>query len=306
MGVKIIMEDIKTGGMEGSLRGTLYLCATPIGNLEDITFRVLRTLKEVDIIAAEDTRNSIKLLNHFDIKTPMTSYHEYNKVEKARTLVDKMLKGASVAVITDAGTPGISDPGEELVRQCHEAGIRVTSLPGPAACVTALTMSGLPTRRFCFEAFLPYDKKERKEVLSELASETRTIIIYEAPHRLKSTLKELSDVLGEDRKLSVCKELTKRYENVFLTTFEEACAYYDNNEPKGEYVLVIQGKSREIIKQEEVKSWEVMTIEEHMKVYTDTGMDKKEAMKAVAKDRGVSKRDIYNELLKQERGEENE
>lgn len=306
MGVKIIMEDIKTGGMEGSLRGTLYLCATPIGNLEDITFRVLRTLKEVDIIAAEDTRNSIKLLNHFDIKTPMTSYHEYNKVEKARTLVDKMLKGASVAVITDAGTPGISDPGEELVRQCHEAGIRVTSLPGPAACVTALTMSGLPTRRFCFEAFLPYDKKERKEVLSELASETRTIIIYEAPHRLKSTLKELSDVLGEDRKLSVCKELTKRYENVFLTTFEEACAYYDNNEPKGEYVLVIQGKSREIIKQEEVKTWEVMTIEEHMKVYTDTGMDKKKAMKAVAKDRGVSKRDIYNELLKQERGEENE
>lgn len=306
MGVKRIMEDIKTGGMEGSLRGTLYLCATPIGNLEDITFRVLRTLKEVDIIAAEDTRNSIKLLNHFDIKTPMTSYHEYNKVEKARTLVDKMLKGASVAVITDAGTPGISDPGEELVRQCYEAGIRVTSLPGPAACVTALTMSGLPTRRFCFEAFLPYDKKERKEVLSELASETRTIIIYEAPHRLKSTLKELSDVLGEDRKLSVCKELTKRYENVFLTTFEEACAYYDNNEPKGEYVLVIQGKSREIIKQEEVKSWEVMTIEEHMKVYTDTGMDKKEAMKAVAKDRGVSKRDIYNELLKQERGEENE
>ena len=306
MGVKRIMEDIKTGGMEGSLRGTLYLCATPIGNLEDITFRVLRTLKEVDIIAAEDTRNSIKLLNHFDIKTPMTSYHEYNKVEKARTLVDKMLKGASVAVITDAGTPGISDPGEELVRQCHEAGIRVTSLPGPAACVTALTMSGLPTRRFCFEAFLPYDKKERKEVLSELASETRTIIIYEAPHRLKSTLKELSDVLGEDRRLSVCKELTKRYENVFLTTFEEACEYYDNNEPKGEYVLVIQGKSREIIKQEEVKTWEAMTIEEHMKVYTGKGMDKKEAMKAVAKDRGVSKRDIYNELLKQERGEENE
>ena len=300
------MEDIKTGNMEGCLRGTLYLCATPIGNLEDITFRVLRTLKEVDIIAAEDTRNSIKLLNHFDIKTPMTSYHEYNKVEKARTLVDKMLKGASVAVITDAGTPGISDPGEELVRQCHEAGIRVTSLPGPAACVTALTMSGLPTRRFCFEAFLPYDKKERKEVLSELASETRTIIIYEAPHRLKATLAELSDILGADRRLSVCKELTKRYENVFLTTFEEACEYYDNNEPKGEYVLVIQGKSREIIKQEEVKTWEAMTIEEHMKVYTDKGMDKKEAMKAVAKDRGVSKRDIYNELLKQERGEENE
>ena len=288
------------------MSGILYVVGTPIGNLNDFSPRAVETLASVDFIAAEDTRVTLKLLNHFDIKTPMTSYHEYNKVEKARTLVDKMLKGASVAVITDAGTPGISDPGEELVRQCHEAGIRVTSLPGPAACVTALTMSGLPTRRFCFEAFLPYDKKERKEVLSELASETRTIIIYEAPHRLKATLSELSDILGADRRLSVCKELTKRYENVFLTTFEEACEYYDNNEPKGEYVLVIQGKSREIIKQEEVKTWEAMTIEEHMKVYTGKGMDKKEAMKAVAKDRGVSKRDIYNELLKQERGEENE
>lgn len=279
--------------------GMLYLCATPIGNLEDITYRVLRVLKESDIIAAEDTRNSIKLLNHFEIKTPMTSYHEYNKVDKARVLVDKMRAGANVALITDAGTPGISDPGEELVRQCYEAGIRVTSLPGAVACVTALTMSGLPTRRFCFEAFLPYDKKERKDILSELADETRTIIIYEAPHKLKATLKELTDVFGEDRRLSICKELTKRYENVFQTTFKEAVEFYDSNEPRGEYVLVIEGKSRTLIKEEEAAVWESMSVEEHVNMYIERGMDKKDAMKAAAKDRGVSKRDIYNQLLQQ-------
>ncbi len=263
--------------------GMLYLCATPIGNLEDITFRVLRTLKEVDLIAAEDTRNSIKLLNHFEIKTPMTSYHEFNKVEKAKVLVQKLLSGKNIAVITDAGTPGISDPGEELVRQCHEAGIKVTSLPGAAACITALTMSGRPTRRFAFEAFLPADKQERKEVLSELVNETRTIIIYEAPHRLVRTLKELEQVLGKERQLTICKELTKRYENTFLTTIQEALSYYDINEPRGEYVLVIEGKKRSDIIKEKQAEWE--------------GMDKKEAMKAVAKDRGVSKRDIYQELL---------
>lgn len=279
--------------------GMLYLCATPIGNLEDITYRVLRALKESDIIAAEDTRNSIKLLNHFEIKTPMTSYHEYNKVDKARVLVDKMRAGANVALITDAGTPGISDPGEELVRQCYEAGIRVTSLPGAVACVTALTMSGLPTRRFCFEAFLPYDKKERKDILSELADETRTIIIYEAPHKLKSTLKELTDVFGEYRRLSICKELTKRYENVFQTTFKEAVEFYDSNEPRGEYVLVIEGKSRTLIKEEEAAVWESMSVEEHVNMYIERGMDKKDAMKTAAKDRGVSKRDIYNQLLQQ-------
>jgi 16S rRNA (cytidine1402-2'-O)-methyltransferase len=277
--------------------GMLYLCATPIGNLEDITFRVLRILKEADVIAAEDTRNSIKLLNHFDIKTPMTSYHEYNKVDKARVLVDKMREGAIVALITDAGTPGISDPGEELVRQCHEAGIRVTSVPGAVACVTALTMSGLPTRRFCFEAFLPYDKKERKEVLSELVDETRTIVVYEAPHRLKSTLKELAELLGSERRLSVCKELTKRYENVFLTTFGEAVEFYENNEPRGEYVLVIEGKSRQELREEAAAAWESMSVEEHVQMYVEQGMDKKEAMKAAAKDRGVSKREIYNQLL---------
>ena len=277
--------------------GMLYLCATPIGNLEDITFRVLRTLKEVDLIAAEDTRNSIKLLNHFEIKTPMTSYHEFNKVEKAKVLVQKLLSGKNIAVITDAGTPGISDPGEELVRQCHEAGIKVTSLPGPAACITALTMSGRPTRRFAFEAFLPADKQERKEVLSELVNETRTIIIYEAPHRLVRTLKELEQVLGKERQLTICKELTKRYENTFLTTIQEALSYYDINEPRGEYVLVIEGKKRSDIIKEKQAEWESMSIKDHVDMYIGQGMDKKEAMKAVAKDRGVSKRDIYQELL---------
>lgn len=278
-------------------RGMLYLCATPIGNLEDITFRVLRTLKEVDIIAAEDTRNSIKLLNHFEIKTPMTSYHEYNKVEKARVLVDKMLSGKNVAVITDAGTPGISDPGEELVRQCHEAGINVTSLPGPAACITALTMSGRRTRRFAFEAFLPADKQERRKILDELKNETRTIIIYEAPHRLVKTLKELEGVLGSSRELTICKELTKRYENALLITLGGAVEYYGINEPRGEYVLVIEGKERSEIIKEQQSAWEDMSITDHVNMYINQGMDKKEAMKAAAKDRGVSKRDIYQALL---------
>ena len=192
------------------MAGTLYLCATPIGNLEDMTFRVIRTLKEVDLIAAEDTRNSIKLLNHFEIKTPMTSYHEYNKIEKGHKLVEKLQEGRNIALITDAGTPGISDPGEELVKMCYEAGIEVTSLPGAAACITALTLSGLSTRRFAFEAFLPTDKKEHQEVLKELQEETRTMILYEAPHRLLKTLKELEEVFGPERKLTVCRELTKR------------------------------------------------------------------------------------------------
>ena len=278
--------------------GMLYLCATPIGNLEDITYRVLRVLSEADLIAAEDTRNSIKLLNHFEIKTPMTSYHEFNKYDKAKVLVDKILGGMDVAVITDAGTPGISDPGEELVKQCRAAGIRVTSLPGPAACVTALTMSGLPTRRFCFEAFLPSDKQERRDVISELENETRTMIIYEAPHRLKKTLAELTEVFGADRRLSVCKELTKRHENVFLTTFGEVVEFYENNEPRGEYVLVIEGKSRDDIKKEQQAQWESMSIVEHVDKYIADGMDKKEAMKAAAKDRGISKREVYNEYVK--------
>lgn len=278
------------------MSGTLYLCATPIGNLEDITMRVLRVLKEVDVIAAEDTRNSIKLLNHFQIKTPMTSYHEYNKIEKGQDLVRQLLEGKNIALITDAGTPGISDPGEELVKMCYDADITVTSLPGAVACVTALTMSGLPTRRFCFEAFLPADKKERAVILEELKEETRTIIVYEAPHHLCRTLKQLYDTLG-NRRITLCKELTKRYENAFVTTLEEALEFYDKNDPKGEYVLVIEGKSRADIEAEKRESFASMTIEEHMELYLSKGMDKKEAMKQVAKDRGISKRDVYQALL---------
>ena len=278
------------------MSGKLYLCATPIGNLEDITYRVLRTLKEVDLIAAEDTRNSIKLLNHFDIHTPMTSYHEYNKIEKAEVLIRKMQEGTNIALITDAGTPGISDPGEDLVRMCYEAGIEVTSLPGPAACITALTLSGLSTRRFAFEAFLPSDKKERQAVLTELVDETRTIIMYEAPHRLVKTLNELLEVLG-NRKMTLCRELTKKHETAFASTIEDILKYYETQEPKGECVLVIEGKNRAELVQEERARWEEMSIEKHMEVYLGQGMDKKEAMKAVAKDRGVSKRDIYQALL---------
>lgn len=278
------------------MAGKLYLCATPIGNLEDMTYRVVRTLGEVDLIAAEDTRNSIKLLNHFEIKTPMTSYHEYNKIEKGRKLVEKLQEGMNIALITDAGTPGISDPGEELVKMCYQAGIEVTSLPGAAACITALTLSGLSTRRFVFEAFLPSDKKEKQSILKELEKETRTIILYEAPHRLVRTLQELLEVLG-DRRVTVCRELTKKHETAFATTLEEACSYYEANEPKGECVLVIEGKSREELKQEEVSKWEEMCIEEHMQYYLTRGIEKKEAMKKVAKDRGITKRDVYQQLL---------
>ena len=278
------------------MSGKLYLCATPIGNLEDMTYRVVRTLQEVDLIAAEDTRNSIKLLNHFEIKTPMTSYHEYNKIEKGRKLVEKLQEGLNIALITDAGTPGISDPGEELVKMCYEAGIEVTSLPGAAACITALTLSGLSTRRFAFEAFLPSDKKEKQAVLKELENETRTIILYEAPHRLVRTLQELLEVLG-NRKVTVCRELTKKHETAFATTLQEAHSFYEEKEPKGECVLVIEGKSREELKQEEVAKWEEMSIEEHMEYYLRQGIEKKEAMKQVAKDRGITKRDVYQQLL---------
>lgn len=278
------------------MAGKLYLCATPIGNLEDMTYRVIRTLGEVDLIAAEDTRNSIKLLNHFEIKTPMTSYHEYNKIEKGHKLIEKLQSGMNIALITDAGTPGISDPGEELVKMCYEAGIEVTSLPGAAACITALTLSGLSTRRFCFEAFLPTDKKEKQAVLKELVDETRTIIMYEAPHRLLKTLQELLDNLG-NRRITVCRELTKKYETAFVTTIEDAIKHYEENDPKGECVLVIEGRSREELRQEEVSKWEEMSIEEHMEVYLGQGIDRKEAMKKVAKDRGISKRDVYQQLL---------
>ena len=283
--------------MKGAaMPGKLFLCATPIGNLEDITFRVLRTLKEADLIAAEDTRNSIKLLNHFEIKTPMTSYHEFNKIEKAYQLVEKLREGKNIALITDAGTPGISDPGEELVHICLEEGIEVTSLPGPAACVTALTMSGMPARRFSFESFLPRDKKERGRILRELKEETRTIVLYEAPHHLSQTLKELYENLG-NRQVSLCRELTKKHEQMLKVSLEDAINYYEEQEPRGEFVIVVQGKDYREIEKELQQEWMILSIEEHMKHYEEQGISHKEAMRMVAKDRGVSKRDIYQELL---------
>ena len=278
------------------MAGILYLCATPIGNLEDMTYRCVRILKEVDLIAAEDTRNSIKLLNHFEIDTPMTSYHEFNKIEKAHTLLAALKEGKNIAVITDAGTPGISDPGEELVVMCYEEDIEVNAVPGAAACITAVTSSGQACRRFSFEAFLPKDKKERARVLAEMQQETRTMIVYEAPHHLRATLQELYQALG-DRSITLCRELTKRYEEKKKMTLAQAVDYYRENDPRGEYVLVIAGKSKEEVMQEEQSRWEDLSIEEHMQIYLDQDYSKKDAMKAVAKDRGVSKRDIYQALL---------
>ncbi|MCI8320814.1 MAG: 16S rRNA (cytidine(1402)-2'-O)-methyltransferase [Dorea sp.] len=281
------------------MSGTLYLCATPIGNLEDMTFRCVRILKEVDLIAAEDTRNSIKLLNHFEIKTPMTSYHEYNKEEKGRRLLERLLGGESIALVTDAGTPGISDPGQELAAMCHEAGVPVTAVPGPAACIMGLTISGLPARRFAFEAFLPTDKKERQKVLAALKDERRTIVMYEAPHRLSRTLASLKETLG-NRRLGICRELTKKHESIVLTTLFEAVPYYEANEARGEYVLVIEGKPKEEVVREERAQWEELTLNEHMEQYLDKGVSRKDAMKQVAKDRGIGKRDVYRMLLDQE------
>ena len=278
------------------MAGILYLCATPIGNLEDMTYRCVRILKEVDLIAAEDTRNSIKLLNHFEIDTPMTSYHEFNKIKKAHTLLAALKDGKNIAVITDAGTPGISDPGEELVAMCYEEDIEVNAVPGAAACITAVTSSGQACRRFSFEAFLPKDKKERARVLAEMQQETRTMIVYEAPHHLRATLQELYQALG-DRSITLCRELTKRYEEKKKMTLAQAVDYYRENDPRGEYVLVIAGKSKEEVMQEEQSRWEDLSIEEHMQIYLDQDYSKKDAMKAVAKDRGVSKRDIYQALL---------
>ncbi|MCI1306098.1 MAG: 16S rRNA (cytidine(1402)-2'-O)-methyltransferase [Lachnospiraceae bacterium] len=277
--------------------GKLILCATPIGNLEDITMRVLRALKEADLIAAEDTRNSIRLLNHFDIHTPMTSYHEYNKYQKGKTLVERMQKGETIALITDAGTPAISDPGFELVNMAYDAGIEVTSLPGPAAFVTALTLSGMPPRRFVFESFLPDDKKARRAILEDLRDEMRTIILYEAPHHLVQTLTELAAVLGEDRSVSLCRELTKKHETVTRTTIGGALDRYREESPRGEFVLVIAGKPKGEAAAEAAAKWESVPLPEHMRIYTDQGIDRKEAMKRVAKDRGVTKREIYRQLL---------
>ena len=278
------------------MAGTLYLCATPIGNLGDMTPRAVETLRSVDLIAAEDTRNSIRLLNHFDIHTPMTSYHEYNKVEKAHALIRQLQEGKDVALITDAGTPAISDPGEVLVKLCREAGIAVTSLPGPAACIVALTLSGLSTRRFCFEGFLPADKKERELVWEECRDEGRTMIFYEAPHHLKRFLQELLDRLG-DRQIALCRELTKKFETVVSTTVSEAILYYRENEPRGEYAIVVEGRSRREKEEEKRREWQSLAVPEHVALYENQGMDHKEAMKQAAKGRGISRREVYQALL---------
>lgn len=283
--------------MDKITEGKLYLCATPIGNLDDITMRVLDTLKSVDLIAAEDTRHTIKLLNHFGIQTPMTSYHEFNKKGKAAYLIEQIKKGMDIALVTDAGTPAISDPGEELVKQCYEAKIAVTSLPGPSAFVTALTMSGLPTRRFCFEAFLPVNKKERQWVLEELKKETRTIVLYEAPHHLVGTLGELARILGDERKVTLCRELTKKFEEAYQATIGEALEKYRTEEIRGEWVIVIEGRKIKDLQREQQRLWEDMSIDEHMEFYREQGIEKKEAMKMVAKDRGISKRDIYRIVM---------
>lgn len=278
----------------------LYLVATPIGNMDDMTFRAIETLKSVDLIACEDTRTSRKLLDHFDIHTPVTSYHEFNKIDKAEYLLERLGAGENVAVITDAGLPGISDPGEELVAMCYERGLEVTTIPGACAAVTAITMSGQSSRRFSFEAFLPKDKKERTRVLEEMSRDTRTLIVYEAPHHLKKTLVELRDALGGDRGITLCRELTKKFEEKDKTTIDGAIAEYEEREPRGEYVLVIEGKSKEAVVKEAQAAWEEMSLSEHLAYYINQGMDKKTAMKEMAKDRGVSKRDIYNALLTEE------
>ena len=282
------------------MSGCLYLVATPIGNLEDMTFRAVRILQEADEIAAEDTRNSRKLLTHFDIHTSMTSYHEFNKYDKAEVLVQKMSEGRTIALITDAGTPGISDPGEVLVQRCYEAGIPVIPVPGACAAVNALVASGQGTRRFSFEAFLPQDKKERRQVLRELHAETRTIVLYEAPHRLVKTLEELAEVQG-DRPVTICKELTKKHESFRKTTLREALEFFQEEEPRGEYVLVIAGKTREEQEQERQAQFEDLSIPEHMAHFLEEGMTEKEAMKAVAQERGIPKREVYQAWLEEKK-----
>ena len=275
--------------------GKLFLVATPIGNLDDMTFRAVQCLKEVDLIACEDTRHSRILLDHYGITTRTTSYHEHNKYDKAADLVLQMQKGVNVAVITDAGTPGISDPGEELVRQARQAGIEVTSLPGASAVITALSMSGLSSRRFVFEGFLPAEKKERREALTRLEPEMRTIAVYEAPHRIRKTLAELLEVLG-NRKIRICRELTKKFEEVLEMTIEGALEYFEVTEPKGEMVLIIEGLNHEDAQARAQQKWDQISIREHVDHYMARGMEEKEAMKEAAKDRGISKRDVYREL----------
>lgn len=277
--------------------GTLFVCGTPIGNLEDITIRCLNTLKEVDLIAAEDTRQTVKLLNYYEIKTPLTSYHEHNKESKGVKIIEELKAGKNVAIVSDAGMPGISDPGEDLIKLCYEENVPVTVVPGATAVVTAVVLSGIGSRSYCFEGFLPNNKKQRRDILKRLQKESRTIVLYEAPHHLKATLLELYEVLG-NREIAVVKELTKKYENVNKGTFEEIIQYYNENEPKGEFVIVIKGMELNEIIEEEKMSFNNISIEEHFKMYVDKGLDDKSAIKQVAKDRGVGKREIYSHIMK--------
>lgn len=280
------------------MSGTLYICATPIGNREDMTYRAVKTLQEVDLIAAEDTRHSRGLLEYYGIDKPLTSYHEHNKYEKAEELVGRLLQGENIALVTDAGTPVISDPGEVLVKACYEAGVPVTSLPGPCALITALTLSGISGRRFVFEGFLPMENKDRRRVLESLRDEERTMILYEAPHRLRRTLEELQEVLG-CRRLRICRELTKVHEEAAAFTLPEAVEWYREQEPRGEYVLVLEGRSPEEKAAETRAAVQELTLQEHMALYTEQGMDRKAAMKKVAEERGLRKQDVYRLLLEE-------
>ncbi len=277
------------------MEGKLYLCPTPIGNLGDMSQRTLETLKAVDLIAAEDTRNTGLLLARYDIKAPLISYHQHNEKQRSQELIERMQQGAQIALVTDAGMPAISDPGQILVRRCHEAGVLVTALPGPCAFVTALALSGLDSRRFIFEGFLPVDKKERRQVLEDLRTSRRTMIFYEAPHRVKETLKTMAEVAG-DRPAAAVRELTKKFEEIQLMKLSELAAYYEENEPRGEYVLLVEGQTAEQQEETRKQQFEGLSLEEHMALYAD--LPEKEAMKAVAKDLGISKRDVYAQLKK--------
>lgn len=276
--------------------GTLYLVATPIGNLEDITLRAIRVMREADLIAAEDTRHTIKLLNHFEIKNTLVSYHEHNKIEKGKDLVRQLLDGKNIVLVSDAGCPGISDPGEELVRLAIEQGVPVTMVPGPAAVITGLVLSGLPSGRFSFEGFLPMNKRVRSERLKSIAEDTRTLVFYEAPHKLSYTLKDLREAFG-NRRISLARELTKKFEEIIRCTLDEAIQKYGKETPKGEFVLILEGADEQLLKETEKNTWIGISLEEHVRIYTDKGLDKKEAMKKVADERGISKRDVYNSFL---------
>lgn len=274
--------------------GTLYLCATPIGNLSDVSYRFVETLKLVDLIAAEDTRVSIKLLNHFNIKKPLTSYHEHNKIEKGEYIISLLKEGKNVALVSDAGTPAISDPGEDLVRLCISSDITVTSIPGCVAAINALILSGLSTKRFCFEGFLSVNKRHRKEHLSSLKNEMRTMIFYEAPHKLTYTLNDMHECFGNDRKIALVRELTKLHEEVFRGTLKEACEKFEADKPRGEYVIIIDGKSEDD-DSEQPKWWDELSVCGHVDEYIKKGMNSKEAIKAVSIDRNLPKREVYNQ-----------